>query len=352
MTSLARIAQKEDYLAYSLQDISIVIPVYNGQETLVRCLNSLSDIRSEVKEVVVVDDGSSDKTPEIATFFVNETGGKVKYIRLSSNQGSARARNAGIMNSSGELLVFLDADDEIIPGELRESLRDFDEDADLLVGGALFLDSQSRQVLREEVFLPEGRNPEKEVLLDYLLQTRCFWRVMYRRDLIVENGISFFPTKVQIGAPFFNLDDYFFQLEVLLHTNTIAVSNKSFYKYYLVPSDRKRYHEQSEFFHLGYEMLLSRFELSRLHRSFAQDHVRLVFGSASEQLIQCAIEVRGFNTLRLSSKILRLLARSPITPTLKIRRSFEGLFSFAKVNFGIRSKVRRSLSFLRDQPLK
>lgn len=352
MTSLARIAQKEDYLAYSLQNISIVIPVYNGQETLVRCLNSLSDIRSEVKEVVIVDDGSSDKTPEIATFFVNEMEGKVKYIRLSSNQGSAGARNAGIMNSSGELLVFLDADDEIIPGELRESLRDLDEDADLLVGGVLFLDSQSRQVLREEVFLPEERDPEKELLLDYLLQTRCFWRVIYRRDFIVENGISFFPTKVQIGAPFFNLDDYFFQLETLLYTITMASSNKSFYKYFVVQSDRKRYREQSEYFHLGYEMLLSRFELSRLNRSFPEDRIRLVFGYASKQLIQCAIEVRGFKTLRLSAKILRLLARSPIAPTLKIRRGFEGLFSFAKVNFGIRSKVRRSLSFLRDQPLK
>lgn len=339
-------------MTYTLEDISIVIPVYNGQETLVRCLNSFSDIRTEVKEVVIVDDGSSDKTPEIAKFFVDETGGKVKYIRLSSNQGSAGSRNAGIMNSSGKLLVFLDADDEIIPGALRESLREFAADADLLVGGILLLHSQSGQVLGEEVFLPDRRTPKKELLLDYLLQTRCFSRVIYRRDFIVENGISFFPTKVQIGAPFFNLDDYFFQLETLLYATTLAFSNKSFYKYYLVPSDRKRYREQSEFFHLGYEMLLSRFEISRLNRSFSEDRIRLVFGSASKQLIQCAIEVRGFKTLRLSTKIFKLLARSPISPTLKIRRGTESLFSFAKVNFGIRSKMHRSLGFLRNQLFK
>jgi glycosyltransferase involved in cell wall biosynthesis len=84
--------------------ISVVIPVRNGAATLARCLEAALASTHPRLEVVVVDDGSTDATAEIAERF------PVKLVRLAAHGGVSRARNAGAAASSGELLVFIDAD--------------------------------------------------------------------------------------------------------------------------------------------------------------------------------------------------------------------------------------------------
>jgi glycosyltransferase involved in cell wall biosynthesis len=84
--------------------ISVVIPVRNGAATLARCLEAALASAHPRFEVVVVDDGSTDGTAEIAERF------PVKLVRLAAHGGVSRARNAGAAASSGELLVFIDAD--------------------------------------------------------------------------------------------------------------------------------------------------------------------------------------------------------------------------------------------------
>ena len=84
--------------------ISVVIPVRNGADTLARCLEAALASAYPRFEVVVVDDGSTDATAEIAARF------PVKLVRLAAHGGVSRARNAGAAASSGELLVFIDAD--------------------------------------------------------------------------------------------------------------------------------------------------------------------------------------------------------------------------------------------------
>lgn len=90
--------------------MSVIIPVYNGVTYLAACLDSVFADPYRPLEVLVVDDGSEDGSGDLAEAYP-----EVRVIR-QSNQGPSAARNAGIAATEGPLVVFLDADDEVISG--------------------------------------------------------------------------------------------------------------------------------------------------------------------------------------------------------------------------------------------
>lgn len=101
--------------------VSIIIPTYNRAQLLPRALETVLSQTYKDFEVIVVDDGSTDNTPEIMKQFE----GRVKYIR-KENGGSASARNRGIEESKGEYIAFLDSDDYWMPEKLAEQVKILD----------------------------------------------------------------------------------------------------------------------------------------------------------------------------------------------------------------------------------
>ena len=96
--------------------LSIIIPVYNSEKTIGRSLISLNEIPRESKEqveVVVVDDGSNDRSMEIVESGKSEIYPLKIVIVGQKNQGAGPARNAGLEKSTGKWILFLDADDEL-----------------------------------------------------------------------------------------------------------------------------------------------------------------------------------------------------------------------------------------------
>ena len=96
--------------------ISILIPCYNGAATLSRALQSCL-IQPEAAQIVVIDDGSTDASANIVAHY-GRLDPRVGLLRMPYNGGAARARNWGALHASQELLAFLDADDEYLPGAL------------------------------------------------------------------------------------------------------------------------------------------------------------------------------------------------------------------------------------------
>lgn len=90
--------------------LSIIIPAYNAEEFVGATIQSALNIIQTALEVIVIDDGSTDQTPDICTSF----GDKIRYQRVE-NGGVSRARNTGAAMASGEWLLFLDADDLLLP---------------------------------------------------------------------------------------------------------------------------------------------------------------------------------------------------------------------------------------------
>src|SRR3954454_9512651 len=110
--------------------MSVVISVHNGAENLERCLRSVAPHRSELHQVIVVDDGSADRSGEVAL------AAGCELIRLPERRGIHAARNAGASKAAGETLVFIDADTTVEPG-WATALRSAFADGATLAGGAI-----------------------------------------------------------------------------------------------------------------------------------------------------------------------------------------------------------------------
>ncbi|MFA6236345.1 MAG: glycosyltransferase [Bacteriovorax sp.] len=102
--------------------VSVIIPTYNRSNVLTRAISSVQGQSYKHFEIIVVDDGSTDDTHEQLLPLIES--GKIKYFAYE-NQGVSAARNAGVENSVGELIAFLDSDDEWLPHKLQEQIDYF-----------------------------------------------------------------------------------------------------------------------------------------------------------------------------------------------------------------------------------
>jgi len=101
------------------RSVAVIIPCYNYANFLADAIASVLEQTHPQVEIVVVDDGSSDNTREVAAHY-----SRVRYVR-QDHQGLAAARNAGIRERRSPYLVFLDADDRLLPGALESGLASF-----------------------------------------------------------------------------------------------------------------------------------------------------------------------------------------------------------------------------------
>lgn len=112
--------------------ISVVLPTYNRAATLPRAIASVLDQDYRQIELIVVDDGSSDGTPQLLEAIADP---RLRSLRLPRNGGASAARNHGVEQARGEWVAFHDSDDEWLPGHLRrlvEAARELGPDYGLI----------------------------------------------------------------------------------------------------------------------------------------------------------------------------------------------------------------------------
>src|SRR5210317_884076 len=98
--------------------VSVIIPNFNGAQFIERCIQSVQDQSYTNREVIIIDDGSTDGSKEIIDAFTASTE-KIKAIFLNENYGTAVARNRGIELAQGRFIAFLDNDDAWLPAKLE-----------------------------------------------------------------------------------------------------------------------------------------------------------------------------------------------------------------------------------------
>lgn len=101
--------------------VSVIVPVYNVEEYLEECVDSILKQTYKRLEIILVDDGSTDGCPEICDVYA-EKDMRVKVIH-QQNAGAANARKRGIMAATAEYVCFVDADDTVDAGMIQFSLR-------------------------------------------------------------------------------------------------------------------------------------------------------------------------------------------------------------------------------------
>ena len=99
--------------------VSVIIPTYNAETTIVRALDSVFAQTYRNLEITVVDDDSSDKTRSLVDAYCSYG---VKLLTLDIQQGAGAARNLGIKSTNGEFIAFLDADDEWLPEKIEKQV--------------------------------------------------------------------------------------------------------------------------------------------------------------------------------------------------------------------------------------
>lgn len=126
--------------------VSVVIPGFNYARFLGEAIDSVLAQTLHAHEIIVVDDGSTDDTPEVAQRYA----GKIRYLR-TENGGVSRARNTGVAASTGEFITFLDADDRWLPRKLEMQAAAFAAapDAGLIHTGSRVFDDEGRGTLCE-----------------------------------------------------------------------------------------------------------------------------------------------------------------------------------------------------------
>ena len=189
--------------------VSIIVPVYNAQDSLERCLMSIIRQRYPQWELVLVDDGSQDDSLEICKRYSNMDS-RIQVIH-TDNCGVSSARNTGMENAQGEYIVFVASDDMIHPDFLSECLSNKE---DLTVTNYIKPSKIDSLHYKED-------HPE---LIFQQRGVRTVWGKVFVRKIIEDHHIRF-DTNIRYG------EDTIFVLQYCLHIKTIAYVFQHLYEY-------------------------------------------------------------------------------------------------------------------------
>lgn len=178
--------------------ISIIVPVYNAEDFLHLCVNSLLDQTYTNLEIILVDDGSTDNSWDIINTY-SKKDNRVKFLH-KENGGAGSARNEGIRLANGEWLLFVDADDTIDENYV-EKLKRVSEDVDLVICGMKLLKGEI--IIYSKTFLEDLEKKEILSVEDLFQLVRIYTLSgpvckLFKSRIIKDNHL-FFPTDMNLG---------------------------------------------------------------------------------------------------------------------------------------------------------
>ena len=208
-----------------MKKVSIVVPVYNVEKYLPKCLESLINQTYKNVEIICVDDGTPDSSVEIIRAF-QANDDRIKLIS-QENQGLSGARNTGIKSADGEYIMFVDSDDwidtdccEAAVKKAEENtadavlwgyVREFGEKSSekrIFDGDRVFSEDETKHLIHRRMAGLIGNELSNPENADSIVTA---WGKLYKTDIIRENGLEFVDTKI-IGTEdaLFNLQYFGF----------------------------------------------------------------------------------------------------------------------------------------------
>lgn len=202
---------------------SVIIPVYNAEKTLRRCVDSLLGENYTDCEIILINDGSKDGSAEICRAYA-ASHSNVKYIE-KENGGVSTARNAGLDAAQGEYVAFVDSDDYVMPGFFSSMDAAQEENpVDLQVFSCCFDDGETVGQGRRTPLEARGRSE----MLPYIIDAICRkilnppWAKMYRREIIEREHIRF-PVGASVA------EDRMFNIRYSFFIQSYSVSDRIVY---------------------------------------------------------------------------------------------------------------------------
>lgn len=167
--------------------LSIIVPVYNAEEYLTRCVESLLNQNIEHYEIILVNDGSTDSSTQIIDKYVVQYPDKVRGIH-KENQGVAITRNRGMLEARGEFITYVDSDDYVVGNCYEEiCLVAQREQADIVI-----YDAYKDYGNYKEVFIALKPHQGGQITSqDYVMSLPAPWNKIMRRSILMEHNMRF-----------------------------------------------------------------------------------------------------------------------------------------------------------------
>ena len=178
-----------------MRDISIIVPIYNAEKYINKCLDSILKQTKKELEIILVNDGSTDNTEKIIKTYKDK---RIKYFK-NDNHGIGYSRNFGIKKSTSKYIMFLDSDDYLKITACEELYKKAEKDnLDIVI--ADFYKVVNKNI--EEIKLPSFENSSLRDNPDIITEFLNPWAKLYNREMIIKNKIKFVEDLKYEDAPF------------------------------------------------------------------------------------------------------------------------------------------------------
>lgn len=229
------------------QLVSIIVPVYNVEKYLSRCIESIIDQSYHCLQIILVDDGSKDKSGEICDHYAKKDS-RITVIH-QDNKGVSSARNAGINAMSGEYFTFVDSDDTLVSDAIETALQHIKEkEADVVLYG--WQESDESGAMMKQFSEAEQTIEDKSLLLDSVLEHYSAfgggypWNKMWR--------MVSFSNLERFDENLYYFEDLEWVIRMLIKIKRMCICAESLYVHYNNSDSVSNQKEKEEFRELGY----------------------------------------------------------------------------------------------------
>ena len=203
--------------------ISVIVPVYNVEKYLSRCIESILSQTFTDFELLLIDDGSTDRSGEIC----DEYAKKDTRIRVfhTKNRGVSAARNLGLDNAKGEWISFVDSDDWVECNHFQSFVSQFNDNVDLCINSFIANLSYGAKSFHYPNLITKNKIHSIEIFFTILQpHSQFLWNKIFKKEIIKNHNIQF-NTKLNLG------EDNVFILEYINYVKLISSSFICTYHY-------------------------------------------------------------------------------------------------------------------------
>ena len=241
-------------------DVSVIIPVYNTENYLNACVDSILQQADVSLEIILVDDGSTDASPKICDNYAQ----KYENIRAVhiQNSGPATAKNEGLKLAQGNYIALTDSDDKMEPLMLHKMVSaGYEYDADIVCCNYKQIDEQgniSHLTSSHQQYVLNHEEGLIRLLSKDKIYSQC-WTKLYKRQMLTDNHIE--------NNPGLRTDeDFIFNIRAFVHAKTTVIIDEPLYEYT---------HRESSLAHAYFKKHINQYIDNRIQRvKVTQDAVK------------------------------------------------------------------------------
>ena len=306
--------------------VSVIVPIYNVEKYLEKCLDSLVNQTLKDIEIILVNDGSTDNSGQIAKKYANKYKDKIIYLE-KENGGLSDARNYGLEYAKGDYISFVDSDDYISKNLYSELVKYMEKDYDMIKFGILIVDLKNNKIIEKNNQQFENKTGEEafDILYKTDKMTEIAWGYLYKASFWKENNFKF--TKDMYHEDFGLIPLVILKAKKVASTNILG--------YYYVQSDKSitRNSDEKKKLKMSYDLLkfydnmikeIENYDISKK----AKENIKIYYTNC------ILLEIKNISNEEEKQKYIKEIRKRKMIKNIKVR-NFKQLVKRILLNFNI-----------------